>query len=219
MPPIRLTERQNSVYEHIRAYFREHSKPPTLKEIGDALSIRSTNGVSKHLHALEQKGYIRRIPNEARGIALVDTGADPFAFDAEVPSLLLVSRTDSAHPDKLRSRPKGALFTDPLFLDRADEDDCLIGRAGDDGMSDLGIFKGDYLVIEERRWRRLPDGTVVAVLLRDALIVRQFSFLNGRLHLQPANKSYAKDAYAPRDPECHVIGPILSVMRKLGGKG
>jgi repressor LexA len=215
MPPVRLTERQNRVFEHIRAYFREHSKPPTLKEIGDALSIRSTSGVSKHLHALEQKGYIRRIPNEARGIALVDAGADPYAFDAEVPSLLLVSRTDSAQPTKLRNRPKGALFTDPLFLGRADEDACLIGRAGDDGMSDVGIFKGDYLVIEEQKWRRLPDGVVVAALVGEALVVRTFSFLNGRLHLQPANKSYTKEAYPPRDPACHVIGPVLSVMRKL----
>ena len=215
MPPVRLTERQNRVFEHIRAYFREHSKPPTLKEIGDALSIRSTNGVSKHLHALEQKGYIRRIPNEARGIALVDTGDDPFAFDAEVPSLLLVSRTDSAQPKKLRSRPRGFLYTDPLLLDRADEDACLIGRAGDDGMSDVGIFKGDYLVIEEQKWRRLSDGAIVAALVGDALIARSFSFLNGRLHLQPANKSYTKEAYPIRSEECYVIGPVLSVMRKL----
>ena len=215
MPPVRLTERQNRVFEHIRAYFREHSKPPTLKEIGDALSIRSTNGVSKHLHALEQKGYIRRIPNEARGIALVDTGTDAFGLDAEVPSLLLVSRTDSAQPKKLRSRPKGALYTDPLFLDRADEDGCLIGRAGDDGMSDLGIFKGDYLVIEEQKWRRISEGAVVAALVGEALLARTFNFLNGRIHLHPANKSYAKEAYPIRSEECFVIGPVLSVMRKL----
>ena len=69
MPPARLTQRQNAVYEFVRAYVREHGKPPTLKEIGAALSIRSTNGVSKHLHALEQKHYIRRLPNEARGTA------------------------------------------------------------------------------------------------------------------------------------------------------
>ena len=86
MPPARLTERQNQVYEHVRAYFREHSKPPTLKEIGDALSIRSTNGVSKHLHALEQKGYIRRLPNEARGIVLTDSAAAPAASSTPTPS-------------------------------------------------------------------------------------------------------------------------------------
>ena len=217
MPLAVLTKRQNDVYEHIRAYVREQGKPPTLQNIGDALGIRSTNGVTKHLHALEQKGYIRRIPHEARGIELLDGGADAFAFDSDVPSLPLVSRTDSANPDALRRRPKGFLFTDPLLLDRADEDDCLIGRAGDDGMSDLGIFKGDYLVIEERRWRRLDReaGLLVAALTGDLLVARQFTYVNGKIHLRPANRSYPKETYGPRDETCHVIGPILSVMRRF----
>ncbi len=217
MPLAVLTKRQNDVYEHIRAYVREQGKPPTLHNIGDALGIRSTNGVSKHLHALEQKGYIRRLPNEARGIELLDAGADPFAFDSDVPSLPLVSRTDSAAPDTLRRRPKGFLYADPLLLDRADEEACLIGRAGDDGMSDLGIFKGDYLVIEERRWRRLDHeaGIVVAALTGDLLVARRFTYVNGKIHLDAANRSYPKATYAPRDESCHVIGPILSVMRKL----
>jgi repressor LexA len=215
MPPARLTERQNQVYEHVRVYFREHSKPPTLKELGDALSIRSTNGVSKHLRALEQKGYIRRLPNEARGIVLIDGAADAFAFDAEVPSLPLVSRTDSAHPDRLRRRPRGFLYADPLFLDDGDEDDCLFARAGDDGMSGAGIFKGDYLVVEEQRWQRLDDGAVVAALVGDRLIVRAFAFSNGKLTLRPDNKSYSTESYGPRDAGCHVIGPVPSVMRKL----
>ena len=217
MPLAVLTKRQNDVYERIRAHVREHAKPPTLHELGAALGIRSTNGVSKHLHALEQKGYIRRLPNEARGIELVDAGADAFAFDAETPSLPLVSRTNSAAPETLRRRPKGFLYTDPILLDRADEESCLIGRAGDDGMSDRGIFKGDYLVIEERRWRRLDHeaGIVVAALTGDLLVARQFTYVNGKIHLHPANRSYPKDTYAPRDEGCHVIGPILSVMRKL----
>lgn len=215
MPPAALTKRQNDVYEHIRAYVRDYGKPPTLKEIGRALTIRSTNGVSKHLHALEQKGYIRRLPNEARGIELVDAGPDPFAFDTDVPSLPLVSRTHSADPDALRRRPRGYLYVDRLFIDRTDEEACLIGRAGDDGMSDLGIFKGDYLVIEERPWRRVGGEAVVAVLLGELLVARRFSYVNGRLHLQPANRSYPKETFAPRDEDCHVIGPVLSVMRKL----
>lgn len=217
MPAAALTKRQNDVYEHIRAFVREQGKPPTLHELGRALGIRSTNGVSKHLHALEQKGYIRRLPNEARGIELLDAGTDPFAFDADVPSLPLVSRTNSAAPDQLRRRPRGFLYADLLFLDAADEDACLIGRAGDDGMSDLGIFKGDYLVIEERRWRRLDRdaGLVVAALTGDLLVARRFTYINGKIHLQPANRSYPKETYAPRDEDCHVIGPILSVMRKL----
>ncbi len=215
MPLARLTERQDQVYEHIRAYVREQGKPPTLKEIGAALSIRSMNGVSKHLAALEQKGYIRRTPNEARGIALVDAGTDPYAFDTDVPSLLLVSRTDSAQPERLRRRPKGALFADPLFLADADEDKCVIGRAGDDGMSKAGILKGDYLVIEEMNQRRLTDGTVVAALVGESLLARHFYLSSGRCRLRPADRTYSEETFTVKDPGCHVIGPVRSVMRRL----
>lgn len=215
MPPARLTERQDQVYEHIRAYVREQGKPPTLVEIGKALGIRSTNGVSKHLCALEQKGYIQRTPNEARGISLVDAGTDPYAFDADVPSLLLVSRTDSAQPDRLRRRPKGALFTDPLFLDAADEDKCVVGRAGDDGMSKAGILKGDYLVIEEMKWRKVADGTVVAALVGESLLARAFYFTDSKFHLKPADRTYSEDIFTVKDPGCHIIGPVRSVMRRL----
>ncbi|MEM1041076.1 MAG: S24 family peptidase [Bacteroidota bacterium] len=215
MPPAHLTKRQDQVYEHIRAYVREQGKPPTLKEIGAALSIRSTNGVSKHLAALEQKGYIRRTPNEARGISLVDAGTDPYAFDADVPSLLLVSRTDSAQPSRLRRRPKGALFADPLFLNDADEDDCLIGRAGDDGMGKAGILKGDYLVIQETKWRRLGDGIVVAALVGESLLAREFHLVDNKFHLRSADRTYPNEVFSVKDPGCHVIGPVRSVMRRL----
>ncbi len=215
MPPARLTERQDKAYEFIRSYVRTEGKPPTLKEIGAALSIRSTNGVSKHLHALEQKGYIRRTPNEARGISLVDASTDPYAFDTEVPSLLLVSRTDSAHPDRLRLRPRGALFTDPRLLEHADEERCLVARAGDDGMSGAGILKGDYLVIEEANWRRLGNGTIAAVLIGEALVARAFHMAGNRFHLRPTNRTYTEETFTIKDPDCHIIGPVRSLMRRL----
>ena len=68
----RLTERQNQVYEFLRTYVRRNGKPPTLKEIGAHLDIRSTNGVFKMLSVLEAKGYIVRTKHEARGIEIVD---------------------------------------------------------------------------------------------------------------------------------------------------
>ncbi len=215
MPSAHLTKRQDQVYEHIRTYVREQGKPPTLKEIGKALSIRSTNGVSKHLYALEQKGYIRRTPNEARGISLIDAGTDPFAFDTPPPNLLLVSRTDSARPDRLRRRPKGALFTDPFFLNGADEEDCLFGRAGDAGMARAGILKGDYLMIEEMKWRRVKDGDIVAALIGESLLAREFHLIDNKFHLKAMDRTYRKEVFSVKDPGCHIIGPVRSVMRQL----
>ena len=105
-----LTERQNQAYEFIRSYLRDYRKPPTLKDIGEALGIRSSNGVFKLLKVLEHKGYIEREKHVARGVRLVDADHDPFALDEGVPSLLVVSRTASDQPETLRDRPT-ASFT------------------------------------------------------------------------------------------------------------
>lgn len=215
MPPVRLTERQNEAYEFIRGFLRERGKPPTLREIGSALGIRSSNGVHKLITALEQKGYVRREAHAARGLSLVDAGDDPYAFDDGVPNLLLVSRTHSSQPQTLRRRPQGTLSVDPRFLGDAEEDACLVARAGDDGMNGDGIRKGDFLVVEEVDWRALRAGETVAALLGDLLVARRFDAANNRLHLRPADRTYAEEAFAPDDPGCHVIGRVVSVMRRL----
>lgn len=215
----RLTERQNQVYEYVRTYVREHRRPPTLKEIGDGLAIRSTNGVHKLVSALVQKGYLRRRPNEARGLALADVDEDPYAPSEGPPILPVVSRTSSREPDRLRRRPNGALYVDERLLKKADgaadADDCVLARAGDDGMVGDGIRKGDFLVVEETDWKRLANGETVAVLFGEALVARRFDFANGRLHLRPADRTYAEEVYPPGDPACHVVGRVLAIMRTL----
>lgn len=211
----RLTERQNQVYEFVRAYVRERGKPPTLQEIGRALALRSTHAVHKLVAALEKKGYVTKTPNEARGLALVGAGDDAFAFDEGPPSLPLVSRTSSREPERLRVRPAGYLHVDPRLVDRADPDRCLVGRAGDDGMNGDGIRKGDFLVVEEAEPADLRNGEVVCVLLEERLVARRFDAANGRLHFRPADRTYAEEVFAPGDPGCHVVGRVLAVMRKL----
>jgi len=213
----RLTQRQNEAYEFIRSYMRDHRKPPTLEEMGDALGIRSTNGVYKLLQALEKKGYIEREKHAARGMRLVDDEAeDPFALDSGVPSLPVVSRTASDQPEQLHDRPSGFLSIDDRLLRRArNPDDCIIGRAGDDGMNGDGIRKGDFLLIEEMEWRQLENGEVAAFLVREELQVRRFHYVNGRLHLRPADRHYTEETFPPADPGCYVIGRVIGLIRTL----
>ena len=211
----RLTERQNQVYEYIRSFIRKRGKPPTYKEIGRDLAIRSSNGVYKLVDALIKKGYIIKTPNEARGIALVDTDPDAYAFDEGPPSLPLISRTRSDAPDRLRRRPSGALYVDPSLLGESEPDECLVARAGDDGMNGDGIRKGDFLVVEETDWQDLRNGTLVAVLFDETLVVRRFDHANGRLHFRPADRTYNEEVFAPDSPDCYVVGCVRAVMRKL----
>jgi repressor LexA len=216
MAKDRLTQRQNEAYEFIRGYMDQHRKPPTMEEIGDALGIASTNGVYKLLRALERKGWIEREKHAARGITLVEAAQDPFGMGGGLPSLPLVSRTASDQPEQLRRRPRGTMSVDDRLLREADDpDDCLLGQAGDDGMNGAGIYKGDLLLIEERDWSNLDNGTLVAVLVKDQLLPREFAFANGRIHLRPADRHYTEETFPPDHPGCYVIGRLLGLIRTL----
>ena len=220
----RLTERQNQVYEFLRTYVRRYGKPPTIKEIGESLGIRSTNGVYKMLVVLEEKGYITRTKHEARGIELVDEergyGAD------EPPGVLMLKLKEgvgrrarlmtSETADHPLPRSRRPLLVDPALLpEDVDLDDCLGIRVGDDGMNGAGIRKGDLVVVEERIWQNIPSGALVAVLFYDAVVVRQFELVNQRLHFRAADRTYADETVRPDDPEYFVIGRALAVMRSL----
>lgn len=218
MPPkSRLTERQNQALEFIRSYYRRHRKPPTLREIGEALGIASTNGVHKLVTALEAKGYVEREPNAARGLRLVEGEHDAFALDDASPTLMVVSRTASDQPERLRQRPTAYFSVDPYFLRGvADAETCFIARAGDDGMNGDGIRKGDFVIVEEVPWQRLRNGELAACLVGEELRVRRFHFNNDRLHLQPADRHYTDEMYTPDDPGCYVAGRVIGLLRRLG---
>ncbi len=215
-PP--LTERQSAIYEFIASFLREHRKPPTLQEIADAVGLASTNGVSKHLDALEAKGYIKREPHQARSIRLVDQ-EDAFALDKDdVPKIVVISRTSSKEPNRLRNRPEGHFVVDPYFLRRIygnPDDRCLLGRAGDDGMNGDGIRKGDFLLIEEMPWEDMERTELVACLVGEMLLARRFEYANGRFHLRPADRTYKEDVFAPDNPGCYIVGRVIGVMRRL----
>lgn len=222
----RLTERQNQVYEFLRDYVRKQGKPPTIKEVGQHLGIRSTNGVHKMLVALETKGYVRRTPHEARGLEILGDD-DPYAFEDEPPGVLMLKQKEgagrrarvltsanAAHP---LPRSRRSLLVDPALLpDDADLDGCLGVVAGDDGMNGAGVRKGDLVVVEETDWRDLPNGALAAALFSDRLVIRQFEFANGRLHFRAADRTYADESARADDPEFFVVGRALAVMRKLG---
>lgn len=221
---VPLTERQNQVYEFLRTYIRRNGKPPTLKEIGAHLDIRSTNGVHKMLTVLETKGYITRTKHEARGIDLVDEVAPA---SEESPGVMMLKLEEgvgrrarqitSETADHPLPRSRNPFLLDPSLLPPdVNLDHCLGVVAGDDGMSGVGIRKSDTVVIEEMAAQDVTDGALVAVLFFDRVVIRQFAILDGRYHFRTADRSYADVSAGPYDPEYFVLGQALALMRSLG---
>ncbi|MEM8557899.1 MAG: S24 family peptidase [Bacteroidota bacterium] len=209
-----VTERQTQVYEFIRDFMRTHGTPPTLREIGDGLSIASSNAVYKLLQALETKGLIHREPGAARGIRIADPEEDPLA-EKRVPHLPIVSRTASDEPSRLRLRPSGSMYVDPALLSGYDPDRCLIGRVSDDGFSENGIWRGDFVVVAELPVHRLLDDDTVAALVGESLIARRFTYGLSRYALHPAHRSYETINTRDNDLDCYLIGRVVGVVRRV----
>ena len=215
----RLTERQNQVYEFLRSYLRENGRPPYIREIGEHLAIKSTNGVHKLLVAIEKKGYIRRTPNEVRGIEILDDDVDPFDVAEDTPRIRLARRTAAVDARRPFPRSPRSFVLDPELVGRdLDFDACLLVPAGDDGMNGEGVRKNDVLVVEEVEWRDLFDGELVAVLFDrpERIVARRFSHKNGRLHFLPADRTYTEEVVPPDDDETFVIGRIRAIVRRFG---
>lgn len=219
-PP--LTESQTKVYEFIRATIRHDGRPPTIAEIGRGLGFASTNSVHRLVVALDAKGYLRRRPNEARGLWVMD---DDDAT-ADVPGVLMLKTSDGAgrrarpltsadaeHPLPRSRRP---LAVDPALLpEDVDLDACIGVVAGDDGLLADGIRKDDLLVVEETEWTHVPSGSLVAALFHDRVVIRRLEIANGRLHFRSASRTFRDHTAHPDDPEYFVLGRAVALMRPL----
>ncbi|MEM6326301.1 MAG: hypothetical protein AAF791_04210 [Bacteroidota bacterium] len=210
-----LTERQNQIYEFVRSHLRDEGIPPTVDEIRLHLGLVSTNGVHKHLMALERKGAIIRTPGVSRGIRLPGTTGPGKRTRSGPPRLGLLSETLHASQPDLLHRTKESVFVDLRLIPHLDPDAGFVGYVDDGGMADDGIHKDDYVVIEDMGSKPIPEGSLVAVIVEDSLLVRRMSFKGSRVVFTPSARHYKVRSFMAGAPVYLVVGPVRAVMRAL----
>ena len=142
-----LTKRQEQTLDFIRRSIQERGYPPTLREIGEHMGIKSTNGVNDHLRALERKGYLRREDMKSRALKLVeDAVAQPDEDD--LIEIQVLGRVAAGAP----------LLADENVIDTVRIDKMMVRggrdvfglRVSGDSMIDAGIFSGDYIFVKKQ---------------------------------------------------------------------
>jgi repressor LexA len=170
-----LTKRQEQTLEFIRRSIEDRGYPPTLREIGEHMGIRSTNGVNDHLRALERKGYLTREDMKSRALKLVE---DQLA--APAPSKL------NAEEDLIEVRVLGRvaaglpLYAEENVIDTVRVDRMLVRggrevfglRVTGDSMIDAGILSGDYIFVKKQS--TADRGDIVVALIGDEATVKYF---------------------------------------------
>jgi repressor LexA len=201
-----VTERQRAILDYLREFVDEHGYPPTVREIGEAVGLRSPSTVHAHLAQLERAGLLRRDPTKPRAIELADRTPT-----ASVHKLPLVGEIAAGGPLLAEQNVEEYLGV-PEPLSRGGEEFLL--RVKGDSMVDAGILDGDFVVVERRQDAR--DGEIVVALAgddesADEATVKRFFRENGRVRLQPENEAL-EPIYADH---VQILGRVIGVFRQL----
>ena len=223
--PESLTNRQKAVLSFIRDHIEDTGYPPTIREIGDHLGIKSTNGVNDHLKALERKGYLERKTGKSRALKplrepdgkliaeLENHSGNTTSTDAgEAHAVPLVGRIAAGAPIEAIENTEDYLRVGEGLVGH--NDDVFALTVSGDSMIDDGIFDGDTIFV--RKQETAENGEIVAAMVDGEATVKRFYREDGRVRLQPANPTMepiyigAQDGRAPQ-----ILGRVVAVFRRL----
>ncbi|MGF0318264.1 transcriptional repressor LexA [Nocardia fluminea] len=197
--------------QHILAVIRDsvlaHGYAPSTREIADAVGLRSTSTVSRHLKALEDDGFLRRAATMTRSIdvRLFLRGAPTADSDASV-SVPVVGDIAAGTPILAEHNPDDVMTLPRELVGRGE----VFGlRVRGDSMIDAAICDGDLVVV--RSQREANSGDIVAAMIGEEATVKVYRRRNGHVHLEPRNPAYS----VIDGDEAVILGRVVSVMRRL----
>ncbi|MBO7387669.1 MAG: transcriptional repressor LexA [Lachnospiraceae bacterium] len=197
-----ITPKQREILEYIKEEILKRGYPPTVRDICDAVGLKSTSSVHSHLESLEKKGAIRRDPAKPRAIEICD---DSFQLvRTEVVSLPVVGQVAAGQPILAQQNIDNYF---PLPAEYVPSGDSFILKVKGDSMINVGIFNGDYIFVNV--CNSAKNGDIIVALVDDSATVKTFYKENDHIRLQPENDTM--------DPiivkNCQILGKVYGVFR------
>lgn len=198
----KISKKQTEILEFIKERILEKGYPPAVREICEAVNLKSTSSVHAHLETLEKNGYIRRDPTKPRAIEICD---DSFQLVRhEMTSIPIIGTVAAGQPILAEENIEGYF---PLPVEMAPNSESFVLKVKGDSMINAGIFSGDQLFVEKTNVAR--NGDTVVALVDDSATVKTFYKENGHIRLQPENDDM--------DPiivdDCLILGKVYGVFR------
>lgn len=198
----KLSAKQSEILAYIKEQILERGYPPAVREICDAVHLKSTSSVHSHLETLEKNGYIRRDPTKPRAIEICD---DSFQLVRhEMASIPIVGTVAAGQPLLAQENIEGYF---PIPVELLPNAETFILKVKGDSMVNAGIFNGDQIFVE--RCSTARNGDTVVALVEDSATVKTFYKENGHIRLQPENDQM--------DPiivdNCTILGKVFGVFR------
>ena len=200
----KISAKQQEILDYIKVEILKRGYPPAVREICEAVNLRSTSSVHSHLETLEKNGYIRRDPTKPRAIEICD---DNFQMvRTEMVSLPVVGQVAAGTPI-LAEENIDSYFPVPAEL--VPQGESFVLKVKGDSMINVGIFSGDQIFVNA--CNTAHNGDTVVALIDDSATVKTFYKEDGHIRLQPENDNM--------DPiivdDCRILGKVFGVFRVM----
>ena len=200
-----LSAKQQQILEYMKAEVREKGYPPSVREICEAVNLKSTSSVHSHLETLEKNGYIRRDPTKPRAIEIVDDNFN--LVRRETVNVPIIGKVAAGQPLLAVENVEGYF---PIPSEYMPNNKTFMLVVQGDSMVNAGIFNGDYVVVEQQP--TAENGQKVVALIDDSATVKTFYKEDGHIRLQPENDSMEPIIVEPDQP-FQILGKVIGVFR------
>lgn len=198
----KISKKQLEILEYIKSEILRIGYPPAVREICEAVNLKSTSSVHSHLETLEKNGYIRRDPTKPRAIEIID---DMFNLTRrEVANVPIIGEVAAGAP-LLAEQNITSYF--PIPTEFMPNNETFLLHVKGESMINVGIFDGDYVLVE--RVSTASNGQMIVALVEDSATVKTFYKEDGYYRLQPENDTM--DPIIVTDVE--IIGKVIGVFR------
>lgn len=199
-----LSDKQQQILEFIKRRILDKGYPPAVREICEAVNLRSTSSVHSHLETLERKGYIHRDPTKPRAIEIID---DDFNLARrEIINIPVVGTVTAGEPILAVQNIEDYF---PMLPDRINNKNTFMLHVRGESMINAGIFDGDLVIVEQQS--TAENGDIVVAMIEDSATVKTFYKEDGYYRLQPENDSMEPIIVN----EVSIIGKVVGLYRSM----
>lgn len=200
----KISDKQQQILDFMKDEILAKGYPPSVREICEAVHLKSTSSVHSHLETLEKYGYIRRDPTKPRAIEIVDDGFQ--MVRRETSSIPIIGTVAAGQPIFAQQNIEG-YFPIPADFIPSGTGDTFVLRVKGESMINAGIFDGDQIFVQQ--CSNVRNGDIVVALVDDSATVKTFYKENGYIRLQPENDTMEPIIVQ----DCKILGKIFGVFR------
>lgn len=198
----KISAKQLEILEYIKSQILERGFPPAVRDICEAVNLKSTSSVHSHLETLEKNGYIRRDPTKPRAIEILDDSFN--LIRREMVNVPIVGRVAAGEPILAEQNIENYF---PIPMEFMPNKQTFMLKVRGESMINAGILDGDYVLVEERE--SADNGEMIVALIEDGATVKTFYKEEGIIRLQPENDTMDPIIV----PDCTILGKVIGVFR------